>query len=270
MKHLKIQGKTIPALGFGTFELTGEECRKGVRDAIEIGYRHIDTARDYRNEQEVAQGIKDTGIDREKLWVTTKVWRDHLDKKNVRKEAEESLRKLNTEYIDLLLIHWPNSDFPLEQTLEEMFRLQEEGKTRTTGVSNFPTQLLKKALQAGPILTNQVEYHPYLGQQKLLNLIREHEMMLTAYSPVAQGAILDDQVLKEISEAYDKNPAQVALRWLMQQENVAAIPRSSSHKHRKQNFDIFDFELTREEMDWISSISRGERFVNPPFAPDWD
>ena len=270
MIYRKVQGITVPALGFGTYLLEGKECREGVEDALRIGYRHIDTAQSYNNEDEVGKASKTSGLDREKLFVTTKIWRDQLHRKDVIRSTEESLRKLRMDYVDLLLIHWPNEEVELEETLEAMQELQHQEKTRLIGISNFPPSLYRQALELAPVACNQVEYHPMLGQEKLLEITRENECILTAYSPLGQGKALINNTVKEIGEKHGKTAAQVALRWLLQQARVVTIPRSSSHKHRQGNFDVFDFELNEEEMERVFELEQGKRLVTPPFAPDWE
>ena len=270
MKYIDINHEQIPALGLGTYKLKGSTCQDAIVDAIEIGYRHIDTARMYENEQDIGQGIRNSGIDRDELFITTKIWYTDLVRTNVLNAANDSLRKLQTSYVNLLLIHWPSDEVPLKETLEALMEVQKQGKARLIGVSNFPPSLLKKAFELAPVVCNQVEYHPYLGQSALINMVREHHAMLTAYSPIAQGGVNEDATLQAIGKQYGKTPSQVALRWLVQQDNVAAIPRTSSHEHRVSNFDIFDFALTDDEMEKIHALSRRERLVNPHWAPVWD
>lgn len=270
MKFLQIQESKVPALGYGTFQIQGDACRQGVRQALELGYRHIDTAQMYENETEVGKGIADSGVPRDEIFLTTKLWWENLRSKDVAETARASLRKLDTDHVDLLLIHWPNDDVPLSETLGAMKRLREEGLVRHLGVSNFPPSLLQKALDEAPIFCNQVEYHPFLGQGKLLEMARENDLMLTAYSPLARGQVPENDVLNEIGRAHGKSPAQVTLRWFLQQDHVAAIPKASSAEHRQQNFDVFDFELSDGEMERISSLDRGERLIDPDFGPDWE
>ena len=270
MKHIDINHEQVPALGLGTFSLKGQVCREAIADAIDIGYRHIDTAKMYENEEDVGEGIRASGIDREELFVTTKIWYTDLVRTNVLNATDDSLRKLKTEYVNLLLIHWPSDEVPLRETLDAMMEIQQKGKARLIGVSNFPPAMMRKAVELAPIACNQVEYHPYLGQSALINIAREHGIMLTAYSPLAQGGVNEDKTLRTIGERYGKLPSQVALRWLIQQDSVAAVPRSKSHEHRASNFDIFDFSLTDDEMEQIYGLSRRERLVNPHWAPVWD
>lgn len=263
MIYQTIQGEEVPALGFGTWQLPGRDCREGVRHALELGYRHIDTAQAYGNEAEVGQGLQDAGIGRDEIFLTTKVWPDRLAPKNVHRSVEESLKKLQTEQVDLLLVHWPAGDFDMKRTLEAFMEVKEAGHTRHIGVSNFTPRLLREALDRAPLFCIQVEYHPFLSQQELLAIAREHDLLFTAYSPLARGRVLKDESLQAIADAHGKTPAQIALRWLVQQKNVAAIPKAQSPEHRESNFDIFDFELSREEMEYIFDLARGERVVSP-------
>ncbi len=267
---LTVQGVEIPKLGFGTWRLTGRECEVAVRDALELGYRHIDTARMYGNEAQVGQGLHDSGLNRDEVFVTTKLWREELDAAGVRGALEQSLRDLRTEYVDLLLIHWPNRSIPLADTLGAMREAQEAGRARQLGVANFPTSLLREALELAPLVCDQVEYHPYLAQPAVLELARERDLMVTAYSPLAQGAVLRDPVIKEIAEAHGKAAGQVVLRWLLDQPNVAAIPKAASHEHRASNLEVFDFELSYEERGAIAGLAHDGRTIDPSFGPDWD
>ncbi len=254
MEHQTIKGEKVPSLGLGTWRLSGEECTRVVERALTLGYRHIDTAQMYGNEGEVGQGIQSSGVNREDIFLVTKVRTSGLFYSDVIRSTRQSLRKLLTDYLDLLLIHWPNPRVPLEETLGAMTELQEEGTVRHVGVSNFPPSTVEKAAQHATIFCNQVEYHPYRAQDELLKQAREMDYLLTAYSPVARGAVLNDQTLREIGEAHGKTPTQVTLRWLIQQDHVAAIPKAASDAHLQSNFDVFDFELNDEEMERISGL----------------
>jgi 2,5-diketo-D-gluconate reductase B len=267
---LTVQGVEIPKLGLGTWQLSGAECVDAVRDAIELGYRHIDTARAYGNEAQVGQGLHDSGRNRDEIFLTTKLWYTDLRAIGVHDQVEHSLRELRTEYIDLLLVHWPNRRVPLAETFAAMLRARDAGRVRHLGVSNFPSALLREALEHAPLVCDQVEYHPYLAQPAVLEVAREHELMVTAYSPLAQGAVLRDAVVQEIAEAHDRTPAQVALRWLLDQPCVAAVPKSSTPEHRAANLDVFGFELSDEERARIAAVDRGYRTIDPPWAPEWD
>lgn len=266
-----IQGSRVPALGFGTWELTPPRvARHAVHDALAAGYRHVDTAQAYDNEEGVGRGIADSGVPRDEIFLTTKVWRDHLRYDETIASTEESLRKLRTDYVDLLLIHWPNDDLPFAEPLAAMQALQAQGKVRHVGVSNFTPSQLTRAMALAPVFCNQVEYHPYLGQNALRAMAQEHDLLLTAYCPLVRGRVLEDAALKEIGARHGKTPVQVALRWLLQQAHVAAIPKAGSADHRRENLDVFDFALTDGEMETIFALDRGERLISPSFAPRWD
>lgn len=271
MKFKEAQGTKIPEVGLGTYKLYGRECRKTVSQAIEIGYRHIDTAQMYKNEKEVGDAIYSSSVDREELFVTTKLWHTNLEHDDVLQTVEDSLRQLRSHYVDLLLIHWPNSQYPLEQTLEAMLVLKDQGKAMNIGISNFPLGLTQKVVEEMriPIFTNQVEFHPFLDQLDLLDYTYDNDFLITAYSPLAQGKVLENDLLNEIAEEHGKTPAQVSLRWLIEQENVVTIPKASSEDHLKLNIDIFDFELTDDQFEKIDNLEKNRRLVNPTFAPDW-
>lgn len=269
-KYIKIGSEKVPSLGFGTFRLGGADCLDGVADALERGYRHIDTAQMYKNEEFVGEAIKKSGIDRDDIFLTTKVTPDNMPVEKFLPSVEESLKKLNTDHVDLLLIHWPSDDETNKAALAELASAKEKGYTRLIGVSNFPVRLLEYAKKQEDIFCNQVEYHPYLGQEKILKFLRENDMMLTAYSPLGIGKILKDDVIISIAEKYGHSPAQIVLRWHIQQENVAAIPKASDKKHRQSNFEIFDFELSDDDMKSIFDLDQKNRLVNPPWGPEWD
>ncbi len=256
MKHQTIKGEKVPSLGLGTYRLSGEECTKAVKCALALGYRHIDTAQMYRNEDEVGRGVQDSSVDREDAFLVTKVWPSDFSHDDVLRKTRESLRKLGTDYVDLLLMHWPSQDVPLEETLGAMTELKEEGSVRHIGVSNFPPQMVEEAAGHAEVFCNQVEYHPYKVQDDLLEQAKKMDYLLTAYRPIARGEVLDDETLREIGEAHSKTPAQVALRWLIQQEKVAAIPKAASEEHLEGNLDVFDFELSDEEMKRIFGLRR--------------
>ncbi|MFB6222252.1 MAG: aldo/keto reductase [Haloarcula sp.] len=268
MDEIQVQGTSVPALGLGTWQLTGQSCRETVETALEMGYRHIDTAQAYGNERQVGRGIEAAAVDRQEVFLTTKLDSGNRDERSVRRSTRESLNKLGTDYLDLLLIHWPNMPWmaSLSETLDAMNDLVDDGLVRHIGVSNFSLSLLDEAreLSAAPILTDQVQFHPYWDQRKLLDYCRVHDVLLTAYSPLARGGVLDDPALVQIGNRYDKSAAQVALRWLLQQDGVAAIPKASSPDHLAANLDVFDFELTDAERERIrdpSKVKTGVQFV---------
>jgi 2,5-diketo-D-gluconate reductase B len=273
MIHVSCNGVKIPALGYGTWRLEGVRCEQGVEKALEIGYRHIDTAQIYENEGEVGAALLRSGVPRGEIFLTTKVWTSELREKAFMKSVDVSLKKLRTDTVDLLLIHWPVQIVPFADQMQMLRMAQELGKARLIGVSNFTVAQMKQVaedLGAG-IAVNQVEYHPYLSQRPVLDYLRAHDMVLTAYSPLARGKVNDDPVLQRIGAAYGKTPGQVALRWLVQQDRVTAIPKAASEKHMRENFSIFDFELHDDEMNAISALARPDgRLVNPDWAPQWD
>lgn len=270
MEYLHAQETKVPALGFGTWRITGPACTRSVKDALDIGYRHIDTAQAYDNEREVGMAMEESGVDRDEIFLTTKLWHSNLKHNDVIRTAEQSLRRLQTEYVDLLLIHWPVEEVSFQETLDAMLSLYNNDKVRHLGVSNFTLSQLKKAIDLAPIFCNQIEYHPFLSQEAQLEFAREHDLMVTAYSPLAGGRVARDETLQKIGERHDKTAAQVVLRWLLQQDNVCAIPKAESHQHRVDNFDLFDFELSEEEMQEIFELDRGQRIIDPSFAPDWE
>ncbi|PRY14781.1 diketogulonate reductase-like aldo/keto reductase [Pontibacter ummariensis] len=272
MKNVQTKNATVPALGFGTFQLEGSTAQRMVTAALETGYRHIDTAQMYNNEEAVGRAIQESGVAREEVFLTTKVLPSNLAKKDFLPSVAQSLQKLKTEQVDLLLIHWPNPEVPVEEYIGELVKAQEKGYTKHIGVSNHTTALLDRVLATGAnIITNQVEYHPFLNQDKLYAYLRQHDITLTAYSPIAHGKVMGNPTLKSIGEKYNKNEVQITLRWLIQQEDVLAIPRSSKESHMQSNFNIFDFELTQEEMQQIGKLTQqNNRLINPSFAPKWD
>ncbi len=271
-KVVRVHGVDVPALGLGTWRLDGQECFRVVLSALEIGYRHIDTAQTYYNEEQVGRAIHESGIRRDAIFLTTKLTSDDVTHAAVLRSTEQSLRKLKTDYVDLLLIHWPSRRTPLTETLQAMEELVSQSMVRHIGVSNFPSALLKEACRLSnlPIFANQVEYHPYLSQQKLLDTCRREGVLLTAYAPIARGKVLQEELLKNIGMRYGKSPVQVTLRWLIQQRLVSAIPKSAHADRLASNFDVFDFELTDREMSSIFGLARGERMLNPGVVPEWD
>lgn len=262
----------IPKLGFGTYMLRGKTAITAIKQALDTGFRHIDTASIYLNEAEVGQAIQESFVSRQEIFLTTKIWRDDLHSQNVKKSLHNSLSQLQTDYVDLLLVHWPNSAIPLDETLMAFQKLKDEGKIRHIGVSNFPCELLKKAESIGPaLLTNQVEYHPLLSQKKVLDFINNSNKFLTAYSPLARGKILKIQQIVDIAKKYSKSSAQITLRWLVEQKNVIAIVKAKSLAHIKDNFNIFDFNLQAcDNLRLFRLTNNNQRMLNPPFAPEWD
>jgi len=254
LDYQSIKGERVPSLGMGTYRLTGEDCVGAVGRALSMGYRHLDTAQMYGNEAEVGRGIADSGVDGEEVFVTTKVWPSDFARDRVISKTRESLKKLGTEYVDLLLMHWPPDGVPLGETLGAMRELQDEGAVRHVGVSNFSPSLVEEASEHAEIFCNQVEYHVYRRQDALLGQARRMDYLLVAYKPLSRGNVGRDDTLREIGEAHGKTAAQVALRWLVQQEKVAAIPKATGEEHLRSNLDVFDFELSDEEMDRVSAL----------------
>ncbi|MSO53968.1 MAG: aldo/keto reductase [Rhodospirillales bacterium] len=272
MIYVDAKGVRIPAIGLGTWPLRGEECERSVRAGLEIGYRHIDTAAKYDNEPEVGRGIAASGVARKDIFLVTKVWNDALRDGDLQRSAERSLKALRQDYVDLLLIHWPNAAIPLRESLKALASVKAKGRASHVGVSNFPVALLKEAVEVcgADLLCNQVEYHVGLSQRPVLSYIRPRGMMLTAYSPTAKGGVGSDALLKRIGAHHGKTPVQIALRWLVQQDGVAAIPKASNQDHARENFSIFDFELTPAEMAEISAIGGDDRLIDPTHGPTWD
>lgn len=271
MITIDIPGGRVPALGFGTWRLFGEEAERATEHALAVGYRHIDTAQSYENEEQVGRALRASGLARGEVFLTTKVDLSHARREDLLRSTDESLRRLGTDYVDLLLLHWPNPDVPMRESVEALEEAQEAGRARHIGVSNFPPELLEEALAIAPGLVNdQVEYHPFLAQEELLAVVRKHGTFLTAYSPLARGRVLEDETIRRIAEGHGKTPAQVTLRWLLQQERVAAIPKSATPARIEANFDIFDFELSGDEMERIAGLARGERIINPEWGPFWE
>lgn len=251
MEYVTGRGAEIPALGFGTARMdTDEERRRAVAAALDAGYRHIDTAQVYGSEGAVGDAVAESDVDREDLFVTTKLGGDNRAREAVLESTRESLEALGMDYLDLLLIHWPNEDVPHEETLTAMNELRDDGLVEHLGVSNFSVEQTREAMSASeaPIVTNQVEYNVRHRQDDLLSFCVEEDVVLTAYSPLGVGDLLDDEALATAADRHGKTSAQVAIRWLLQQPKVATIPMSSSPTHIRENADVFDFELSDAEM----------------------
>jgi diketogulonate reductase-like aldo/keto reductase len=272
MQFVEAKGVKIPAIGLGTWELRGRVCARLVEQALRLGYRHIDTAQVYENEREVGEALRGSGVPRNEVFVTTKVWTSHFAPHDLERSTKESLNKLRLTEVDLLLLHWPNARVPLSETLEGLAHVRKLGLTRHIGVSNFTVALVEEAVEKcpAPLVCNQVEYHPYLDQTAVREACARHELAIVAYSPIAKGRVRNDEVLARIGRTHGKSAAQVCLRWLVQQQ-VSAIPRTSRLERLSENMTVFDFELSAEEMAEISALGSGEgRLTNFGFAPKWD
>lgn len=270
MQYVEAGSARIPALGMGTWQLKGAECRDAVSAALELGYRHLDTAQAYENEADVGAALAESGVPRDEVFVTTKVWYEHARRDDLLRSVDDSLRRLKLDHVDLLLLHWPNAEVPLEETMDALNRTLGRRLTRFIGVSNFPSAMLRNALELAPLVCDQVEYHPYLRQDEVATVCRARGMAMVAYSPIAQGRVFDDATLRAIGAPRGKSGGQVALRWLLQQSGVVAIPRSSKRAHLAANIDIFDFELDAAEMRTIGHLGEGRRLIDPDWAPAWD
>lgn len=257
----------MPVLGFGTFQLKEDVAEQAVAHALNVGYRHVDTADMYGNHRGVGKAIRESAVAREEIFLVTKIWRDRLRHHDLLTDAERSLEELGTDYVDQLLIHWPNSDIPMEETFKAMHQLVRDGKARTIGVSNFTAAHLDRAFTASPqpIAANQVELHPYLAQPELREACRQRHVPVVAYRPIVMGKVSDDPVIAEIAGKHDRTPVQVTLRWILQLDMVA-IPRSKSPEHIEQNLGALSFKLDDEDMQRISDLDRGEREIDPDFA----
>jgi len=249
----------IPLLGFGTWQLEPADARRMVAEALRIGYRHIDTAWIYHNEKAVGEGIRDSGVAREDIFLTTKIWVEHFTRDGLLKQARESADSLGTTP-DLLLLHWPKPKPSFEETLGALNEARDQGLTRAIGLSNFPSAQWRQAqaVSKAKLVTNQVEHHPYLGIDKLIATARDLGSSITAWSPLAQGKIADDATISELAAAHGKTNGQITLRWLIQ-NGVIAIPRTTKESRARENFDIFDFELSTEDMQRMDALDRDER-----------
>jgi diketogulonate reductase-like aldo/keto reductase len=271
--NLAARGAKIPAIGFGTSQLG--DCADVVATALKLGYRHIDTAWKYGSEKGVGAGIRASGVSREEIFLCTKVSHEYLRAADFARSVDESLSNLQVDYVDLLHVHWPTIDnIPLAETMGALAKAKRDGLARHIGVANFNIALLEEALHLcpEPLVSLQAEYHPYLDQSKVLAYCRKAGLIFTAYCPLARGRLFKDPVLADIASSKGKTIAQIALRWLMQQGNIAAIPRSSNPRHIAESLDVFDFELTADEMKRIFALKRPDgRIANPKGrAPAWD
>jgi len=272
MEHLQTQGISMPRLGLGTFRLQGDACRAAVESALSLGYRHIDTAEMYGNEEAIGAAIAASGVARSDLHVTTKVWNENLAPDAIRRAMDTSLSKLRLDHVDLYLVHWPARQMNLPAIFETLMALKQQGRTRAIGVANFTTALLKTVVEEikAPIACNQVEYHVMLDQTPLRSYLAAKAIPLVAYCPLAQGRVASNETLAAIGRKHDASAAQVALKWLLDQEGVAAIPKASRAESQTANLGALDVRLDDEDRSMIAGLPKDKRCVNPGFAPAWD
>lgn len=266
-----IQGTSVPAIGYGTWELEGDDCLQGVMTGLELGYRHFDTAQAYGNEHLVGQAITASGVDRSEIFLTTKVFNDSFTPEGIKSSFGESVQKLQTDYVDLLLLHWPAEMDRIEENLRALIDLVDHGGVRHIGVANFTPTQLTRILDLAPIFCIQVEHHPYLAQPSLLDLATEHDLLLTSYSPLARGQVLEDPVIIAIAEQREATAVQVVLRWLLDEsDQLAVIPKATSRDHALDNLGAVNVFLDDDDRAAIVALDRNERQVDPPWAPAWE
>lgn len=272
MESIATQGIKLPKLGLGTFKLTDDACRAAVESALALGYRHIDTAEMYGNEAPIGEAIASSSVKRDDLHVTTKVWHDHLQPDAIRRAFDESLKKLRLDVVDLYLVHWPARDMDLGSIFETLMKLKDAGRVRAIGVCNFPVALLRKTIEEikAPIACNQIEYHAMLDQSAVLSYLQPKGIPLTAYCPLAQGRMADDPTMAAIGKKHGVSAAQVALKWLLDQDGVAAIPKAGRRESQQANLDALKVRLDDDDRKRIAAMPKDRRCVNPAFAPDWD
>lgn len=266
---VEANGARIPAIGLGTWQLREETCFNAVRWGLEAGYRHLDTAAMYENEEAVGEALKASGLDRDAVFVTTKVWPTDVAPGDLERAAEASLKRLGLSRVDLLLIHWPSADVPVPDSVRALANAKRQGLARHIGVSNFSARLVEQAVAATdePLVTNQCEYHPYLNQDRVRAAGRRHGMAFTSYCPLGRGDLIGDPTVRAIAEAYERTPAQVILRWHVQQPGTIAIPRSGNRGRIAENLDVFGFTLAEDEMARLSALARPDgRMVSPAWA----
>jgi 2,5-diketo-D-gluconate reductase B len=272
MENLQTQGISLPRLGLGTFRMQGDTCRAAVESALALGYRHLDTAEMYANEEAIGAAIAASKVARGDLHITTKVWNENLAPDAIRKAFDASLKKLRVDHIDLYLVHWPARNMNLPAIFETLIKLKEEGRTRAIGVANFNIALLKTVVEEikAPIACDQVEYHVMLDQTPLRKYLAAKSIPLVAYCPLAQGRVASDAALAKIGKKHNATAAQVALKWLLDQDGVAAIPKASRAESQQANLDALKVTLDDEDRKVIAALPKDRRCVNPGFAPAWD
>jgi len=272
MQFVDAHGLRIPQIGLGTMTLKEDVCVQAVKAALQIGYRHLDTAWFYKNEKEVGEGMRQSGIKRDEIIVCTKVRETHLEPDKFRQSLDESLANLQLPYVDLLLIHWNNKDIPYKTSIGALCQAKKDGLAKHIGVANFSSAMLDEAwaVTSEPLVCNQIEVHPFINQDKVLAACKRHGMAVVAYVPIARGKVPGAEVLEEIAKAHGKTAAQVSLRYLVQL-GCCVIPRTSNPAHMKENLDVFDFNLSDAEMASLKKLNATNmRIVNPPHAPVWD
>ena len=266
----------IPVLGLGTWQSTGQDCVDVVSQALKMGYEHIDTAQAYGNEKEVGQGIKQSGVSRDKFFLTTKIFPDDMkfEPKKLIAAAKRSLADLDTDYVDLLLLHWPDDRVPLSETIPALCELQKQGLTRHIGVSNFNIANIIEAEKYAdvPIVVNQVEFHPFIKQKTLQTFLNNHHILLEAYSPLARGDVFDNKIIKEIADKHNVTPAQISLAWILADKHRVAIPKTANPDHLQGNLDAMKVQLSADDIEKISSLARadGRKIKHPDYSPEWD
>ena len=266
----------IPVLGLGTWQSTGQDCVDVVSQALKMGYEHIDTAQAYGNEKEVGQGIKQSGVSRDKFFLTTKIFPDDMkfEPEKLIAAAKRSLADLDTDYVDLLLLHWPDDRVPLSETIPALCELQKQGLTRHIGVSNFNIANIIEAEKYAdvPIVVNQVEFHPFIKQKTLQTFLNNHHILLEAYSPLARGDVFDNEIIKEIADKHNVTPAQISLAWILADKHRIAIPKTANPDHLQGNLDAINVQLSAAEIEKINGLARadGRKIKHPDYSPEWD
>jgi 2,5-diketo-D-gluconate reductase B len=262
MEFVEANGARIPTVGLGTWDLRGRTCARIVEQALQLGYRHIDTAEMYENEREVGEGLRASGIKRSEVFITTKIWPTHFASSDFEHYTKECLKRLRLSEVDLLLMHWPNPRIPLAETIGALCKMKQAGFTQHIGISNFTVPLISEALALAtePLVTDQIQWHPYLDQSEIAAACRAHGLAVTAYSPIARGQVSRDKVLSSIGARHNKSASQVSLRFLIQ-EAAIVIPRTSKVERLKENLAIFDFALTEAEMTEIRKLGEAQQSV---------
>ena len=272
MDPFQTQGIRLPRLGLGTYRMQGDVCRAAVESGLALGYRHLDTAEMYANEDAIGAAIAASGVPRGELHVTTKVWNENLAPDAMRRAFDTSLKKLRLDVVDLYLVHWPKPGMNLPSIFETLMKLKEDGRTRAIGVANFNVALLKTVVEElkAPIACNQIEYHVMLDQSKVKKYMDSKSIPLVAYCPLAQGRAASDPTLMAIARKHNVTAAQVALKWLLDQNGVAAIPKASRLESQKANWDALSVTLDHDDRRKIAGLPKDKRFVSPGFSPAWD